>query len=199
MAVELSFFAHLNANALYKYLKFAEPFQVPPLIQGDTVALSIGLVKDNPDDGIGALGEITITGWSCKAAVGTEGQTPLSSVTLSVVDNRFVGVLPMNTAAIDTLFSGNETQTYNRTFELEFTDSTGTITLKRTVSLVGELITSATVATPSPDTSLGKAEAVNLYIPKSGAKSIILIDQSGAGNDLILWNDGGNFKTDPMS
>ena len=199
MAVELAFFAHLNSKSLYKNGTFAEVFTIPQLVQGDTVRLSVGLVAETPESGPGALGEVTITGYSCKVAIGTEGDTPLTSVTLTESDNRLVGDLPMNTTAIDTLFTGSETSQFPRTFELEFTDSTGTLTIKRKVTLVGELITSTTVATPSPDVSLGKAEAVNLYVPKSGANQIILLDQSGGGNDLLVWNDNGTLRSDPIS
>jgi hypothetical protein len=199
MAVNLEFYADLNTKSLYSNVLFASPYVLPTLVQGDTVALSIGMVSALPSSGPGSLSESTITGYSCVVAIGTEGTTPLTSVTLTESGNRLVGNLPLTTAAIAALFSPTPAASFNRSLEIEFTDATGVLTIKRKIDLVGELITSATTDTPAPDVAIGKAEIANLYIAKSGANAIILIDQSGAGNDLLLWNDGGNLKTDPIT
>lgn len=201
MAVELAFFAHLDKSALYSRAGFAVPYTLPTLIQGDTVVLSVGLVRDNESGSEGQLSQITVAGYSCKVAIGTEGSTPETSATLSPNsdDTLLTGSLPLNTTAIDDLFTGVETQTIQKTFELEFTDSTGVLTIKRKVALQYGLITSALVPTPSPDTALGKAEAANLYIKKAGSNGFVLLDQSGGGNDLYIWNDNGTLRSDPLS
>jgi len=199
MAVQLAFYADVNTKSLYKHELFASPYQLPELVQGDTVTLAIGMVSELASGGVGKLERMTVTGYSCKVAIGTEGSTPITSVTLTESNNLLVGDLPLNTAAISALFTSAPTSSFTRTCEMEFTDATGTLTIKRKITLVGELITSATTDTPAPDVNLGKAEATNLYIAKSGANAIVLVDQSGAGNNLLLWNDGGNLKTDPIT
>lgn len=204
MAVEIEFMAHLKDGLLLKNAVYKQQYTLPGFVQGDTIALKIGLVEDDDSQGEGYLSELTISGYSCKAAIGTEGGTTLTSATLSVDGSglRFTGTLPLNTTAVDTLFSGSETSEFVRTFELEFTDGTGTQTIKRKVKLFGELITSTLTDTPSPDTAIGKNEANNLYLKRGendAGAGFILVSPDGNRKAYIYLTNQGQLDVSPLT
>lgn len=206
MAVTLKFFVDLNRGRVSSSPAYLVQYAIPELIVGDTVRVQVGLVEEDTTGGPGALNRLNVTGYSCKIAIGTEGSTPETSATLAVIsdgsDTIFSGTLPMNTTAVSNLFTASPGATISKTFELEFSDGTGTQTIKQVVKLRNELITSSLVDVPAPEEAISKNEAAALYLKKSenaAGEGFILVSPDGLKKAYLYLDNNGNLEIAPIS
>ena len=202
MAVRLNFFVNLNTGEMSKSDTSLVAFSLPDLVAGDSVLLAIGLVDDRTSAFPGTLDRQTSAGTSCQVAIGTEGAAPHTSATMSVVDNLFQAVLPLNVAGITGLFTSTPTQPVSRTFEMQFTDAGGELTIKKSVTIRNQLITGALVDAPAPDVALGKAEAANLYLKQgenAAGGGFVLVSPDGNQKAFCYLDDQGQFQVSPLT
>lgn len=190
MAVKLQFFLNVNTGELSLSATAKRPYSIPDLTAGDTAALKIGMVEELLTSAPGTLNRLTVTGYTLKVALGTITNgtaTVATSVTCTVGTDAdgtfFQGNLPLNVAGVTGLLtSANSVRVV---MEFEVTDSTGTISHKKSVTIHQQLISTSLIDTPEPDTALGKAEASNTYLKKG---------ENGAGEGFTLVSPDGTLK-----
>lgn len=200
-AVEYELFLDIHKKTLSLSETVAFPFSFPDQKSGDGLNFNLGLVQQDPATGRGRTSRVTIAGLTCKAAVGTRTAGALTSVTMSVTDNFFVGLLPLNVAAISNLFTSNAELRSEQKIEFEINDGTSVYSAEFPLVITKEIATTALTDTAAPDTAIGRLEIASLYVPYgAGAAGETKIWKSASGLLMAQYlGDDGQLHLEPLT
>jgi hypothetical protein len=190
-AVELEFAINRVTGLLSSsYLAFSS-YTLPDLVAGDTLSFRIRLVKPNLTGMPGSLALIDPTGLAMKVGIGTAGAL-LVNFDLAVDGNAFVGDVALTDAAIAALFSGSVTRVTSQKIEFRILEGAGYKRIQKDITLVKEILTTATTATNPNEEALGKNEAKALYVPRDGGEAgqgWVMKDGNGVRYSIYMGTD----------
>jgi hypothetical protein len=200
-AVEYELYLDIHKKTLSLAETFAFPFQFPDQKSGDGINFKIGLVEQDAVTGRGRTSRLTIAGLTCKATVGTRTAGSLTSVTMTVTNNFFVGLLPLNVAAISSLFSGAPELRSEQKIEFEVNDATSVYSAEFPFVITTEIATTALTDTAAPDTAIGRLEIASLYVPYgAGVAGETKIRKSASGLLMAQYlGDDGQLHLEPLT
>jgi hypothetical protein len=175
MGLPLEFTAVTTVKKLSGSKSVLTAFTIPPLNKGEVINFCITVAKLNPTLGGSALLPTPATGVSVLVSLGDSlTEITLNSVVLTPnpLTNEHVGLLPLNVAAILAL-----TPPASKELEIQITQSGDPTPILIPVTIYGRINTPVSVPANPVDVPLGKAEARNLYVDRSGTDSVIWTDQ----------------------
>ena len=175
---------------------------LPPFVQGDSLNLRIWLLT--AFSRVTAYTQIPVAGLTLQVALGVKIGNATTYYTQQFTwtpsedlgQPYFSAVLPMNTAAIDTLLGSSSTAT--ATFEVKMISSAVPVTvLTKEVRIHAAVIKEGGLTVPPGQTPLSAEVANATYVKIVHTGHWYLMNSNGYGIDLWVDTDG-TFHQDPI-
>jgi len=184
------------------------PKSLPPMIQGDTLSLRIFLLARTTTFTLGAQPYSILNNAALTLRMGigpkdgNEGSVLFTSQftwSKSADNTYFYGDFPLNTEGIGDEIGDSESA--KLWFEIEVTNDNGFpwTVLQKNIPVQAEVIESASVEVEAGQTALTVQDADSRYLKRSGLKAIYLEDINNPGQYIVLYNENGTFKADPVT